>query len=65
MEPELVEAFKEIKETRTNFVKQALNLGEIGTLEDSYIQRNDQDEPEDPKSPVKTPAIERKLKLEE
>ena len=65
-EPELVELKEEITEIRTKFVKEALSLGNIGTLEDSYIRRNDQDEGEEPdlKSPVTPADVERKLNLE-
>ena len=64
-EPELVELKEELKETRTKFVKEALSLDKIGTLEESYIRRNDQDEGEiDLKSPVTPADVERKLNLE-
>lgn len=65
-EPELVELKEEIKVIRTTFVKEALSLDNIGTLEDSYIRRNDQDEGEeaDLKSPVTPGDVERKLNLE-
>ena len=64
-EPELVELKEEITTIRTQLVKEALSLGNIGTLEDSYIRRNDQDEEEaDLKSPVTPGDVERKLNLE-
>ena len=65
-EPELVELKEEITVIRTQFVKEALSLDNIGSLEDSYIRRNDQDEGEEPdlKSPVTPGDVERKLNLE-
>ena len=44
-EPELVTLAQEVKENRQSYIKQALGLGQIGTLEESYIDRDEEDTP--------------------
>lgn len=63
-EPELIELKEEVKENRVSFLKSALGLGNIGTLEESYAERDDETEPTmEAKTPA-TPAMERKLEIE-
>ena len=44
-QPELKIIKEELKENRQGYIKTALGLGNIGTLEESWIERDDPDEP--------------------
>lgn len=61
-EPELQVLTSELKNNRQTYIKTALGLGQIGTLEESYIERDEETPVTIPHEA--TPHLGKKLELE-